>query len=285
MSLVLFVHFLACCFYLLDPSSIIHEANKIAITANISCTVSSLNQCNSCYFHDLYNSFTGLSLSFVSCNEEKKCQLVTDALEMLLSPHIQLNHIKGSNLARLDRMTIKHMLDIFSMLFNSLPCEEIQYVNVTPPYSSREEDHTPIQHSTPHAKACSRIFPSHSMYKKSEIQQAGSVTHKGVEYIDRISPVGKKCVLELMLSKYLQDIDPKFKKISSPESTSLSSKSLHMKPDLQIMQDNVQVERKSNVHILLCPSSLSFLFSQLIFYIMSEIISHLFLWSHRLYVI
>lgn len=239
--------FSAVAFFLDAPtqSLIIHKANEIAVNANLSCTLSSIHQCNSGYFYDLYKSLTGLNISFVSCNEEKKCQLVTDALEMLLYPHIKLNHIEGSSLARLDIMTIKHMLDIFSMLFNSLPCEQNEEIlcrinDGTPSHSSKEEMCTPIHHSTPHAKARSRIFPSHSVYKKSEIQRDSSATQKNVNYYDIISPGEKTCVLKCLLSRYLQDFDPKLKAICCP---TLSSKSL-LKPDLKIMQD--VIKRKSN---------------------------------------
>lgn len=46
-----------------------------------------------------------------------------DALCEQLSPHISLDHICGTDLARPDLLTVRNLLDIFSVLF-SLPNRE-----------------------------------------------------------------------------------------------------------------------------------------------------------------
>ena len=51
-------------------------------------------------------------------SESVKCQAVVDALSNQLSPHVSLNHIRGELLARPDLMAVKHLLDVFSVLFH-----------------------------------------------------------------------------------------------------------------------------------------------------------------------
>ncbi len=109
--------------------SIIKEANHVAGNANLGYVISSLQQCNSVFFSDLYSSLTGVcvcALNFAFMSETEKCQALIEELELYMSPSVKLTHIKGSNLAKLDKLTIKHMLSVFSMLFKAhsaaIPC-------------------------------------------------------------------------------------------------------------------------------------------------------------------
>lgn len=100
-------------------SSTIQEANLVAIKAGLDYTVSSLEQCNSLFYSDLYRALTGSSITFSTSSEETRCQVLVNVLELQLFPHVTLGHIKGSDLAMLDVLTIKHLLDVFSVLFAS----------------------------------------------------------------------------------------------------------------------------------------------------------------------
>ena len=50
-------------------------------------------------------------------SEAVKCQAVIDALNVRLHPHVTLDHIQGTDIAQLDVISIKNLLDIFSVLF------------------------------------------------------------------------------------------------------------------------------------------------------------------------
>ena len=57
-------------------------------------------------------------------SEAVKFQAVIDALNVHLHPHVTLDHIQGSDIAHLDVIAIKNLLDIFSVLFYvPLPAE------------------------------------------------------------------------------------------------------------------------------------------------------------------
>lgn len=57
-------------------------------------------------------------------SETVKCQAVIDALNVHLHPHVTLDHIQGSDIAQLDIISIKNLLDIFSVLFHVPPPTE-----------------------------------------------------------------------------------------------------------------------------------------------------------------
>lgn len=100
--------------------SILHQANDVARRANLDYIISSLKQCDSTLYVDLYKSLTTMQVTWkTGSSEEDKCQLVVDSLEEYLSPYISLDHIKGLGLAQVDELTVKNMLDIFSVLFKS----------------------------------------------------------------------------------------------------------------------------------------------------------------------
>ena len=62
----------------------------------------------------------GLALQ-APTSEAVKCQAVVDALNVHLSPHVRLDHIYGSDVAQFDTISIKNLLDIFSVLFHVPP--------------------------------------------------------------------------------------------------------------------------------------------------------------------
>jgi hypothetical protein len=95
---------------------IIEEANFVADCAGLEYFISSLQQCNSTFYNNLYKALTGASIVFNTLNEEKNCQSLIDALEQLLSPYVRLAHIRGCDLANLDEMSVTHMLDVFILL-------------------------------------------------------------------------------------------------------------------------------------------------------------------------
>lgn len=105
--------------------SVIQEANRVAVHASLGYAISSLEQCNSSFYSDLYRLLTGSSITFSTSSEENRCQVLVNVLELRLFPYVRLGHIKGSNLAKLDVLTIKHLLDVFSMLLAlpALPLE------------------------------------------------------------------------------------------------------------------------------------------------------------------
>ena len=62
----------------------------------------------------------GLALQ-APTSEAVKCQGVIDALNEHLFPHVRLDHIHGVDVARLDTISVKNLLDIFSVLFHIPP--------------------------------------------------------------------------------------------------------------------------------------------------------------------
>ncbi len=127
-------------------SAVLQLANRLLQHTGIARYVQNLRQCNSCLFTQLYEVLTGSKVpgkmvaSFLSTqyhlyvriyvqkpvglvlhaptSESVKCQAVVDALSHSLHPHISLAHIQGELLAQHDSMAIKHLLDIFSVLFH-----------------------------------------------------------------------------------------------------------------------------------------------------------------------
>ena len=62
----------------------------------------------------------GLALQ-APTSEAVKCQAIVDALNVHLFPHVTLDHIQGAAVAQLDQLSIKNLLDIFSVLFHIPP--------------------------------------------------------------------------------------------------------------------------------------------------------------------
>ena len=102
-------------------SAVISLANTILIHVGLPRKVSTLKQCNSSLFSQLYETLTGCRVPSLSLqaptSETVKCQAVIDALNVHLHPHVTLDHIQGSDIAQLDAISIKNFLDIFSVLF------------------------------------------------------------------------------------------------------------------------------------------------------------------------
>ena len=84
--------------------------------------VETLKQCNSTLFSQLYEALTGSRVPGLSLqaptSEAVKCQAVVDALNVHLFPHVTLDHIRGENVAKLDILSVKNLLDVFSVLFH-----------------------------------------------------------------------------------------------------------------------------------------------------------------------
>ena len=72
-------------------------------------------------------------------SEAVKCQAIVYALNVHLSPHVTLEHIQGSDIAQLDVISIKNLLDIFSVLFHVPPAVEIGFDDVGS-YSDNSND-------------------------------------------------------------------------------------------------------------------------------------------------
>lgn len=216
---------------------VIQEANYVAGCASLKYAISSLEQCNSTFYNDLYRSFTGSSITFNTSSEENRCQILIDALELHLSPWVTLPHIRGYDLANLSELSITHMLDVFSMLFEPLtslvqPCGStypaIGKVDVSvvllfklPCISSvNEESGTPLcssqplsnddpslYHSSLHAKPRSGVFPVSGLsieVRNSDhhsLDNGNETSHLGA-HIRKGAPL----ILESLLDSYLQDI-------------------------------------------------------------------------------
>ena len=96
------------------------KAKDLSRLANLEYEISTVEQCNSVFFRDIYKSLTGLNISCSgSCSEDERCQIVIDSLEEYLSPCVPLDHIHGFNLAHWDAVTMNNLLDIFLELFKS----------------------------------------------------------------------------------------------------------------------------------------------------------------------
>lgn len=98
---------------------IIDEANFLSASAGLPYTISSLQQCNFEFYHDLYSYFTGKMLCSLKKSEEEKCRTLIEALEEYFIPFTNLDHIEPYRLVRHDELTVKHVLGVFSVLFCS----------------------------------------------------------------------------------------------------------------------------------------------------------------------
>ena len=95
---------------------LIQEANHVADCANLDYVISSLEQCNSTFYNDLYQSLTGSSITFNTSREGHRCQILINTLQLHLLPNVNLTHIRGCDLANLDKLSVKHILDVFATL-------------------------------------------------------------------------------------------------------------------------------------------------------------------------
>ena len=102
--------------------AVISLANSILIHVGLPRKVSTLKQCNSLLFSQLYETLTGNKVPSLTprgpTSEAVKCQAVVNALNIHLQPHVTLDHIQGSDVAQFDLVSIKNLLDIFSVLFH-----------------------------------------------------------------------------------------------------------------------------------------------------------------------
>lgn len=89
-------------------------ANTLLHQAGLRRSVHGIEQCGSVLFSQLYEALTGSRPPGGGESEAQRCQAVVDAFSKLLSPHVSLNHIRGSDLAARDPQTIVNLLDIFS---------------------------------------------------------------------------------------------------------------------------------------------------------------------------
>lgn len=209
---------------------VIQDANYVAGCASLDYAISSLEQCNSSFYNDLYKSLTGSNVTFNTSSEENRCQILINALELHLSPCIKLTHIRGFDLANLNELSITHMLDVFSILFAPptslvLPCEStcpaLGKINVcsdsvlnlpcialadeesaagTPPCSNHplSNDNPSLYHSTLHAKSCTRL----SMETSNSEHHSENETSCLSAYIRN----GVPSILKSLLDSYLQDM-------------------------------------------------------------------------------
>lgn len=206
----------------LMEDSVLNLANNVAVCAGLSGSVSSLKQCNSDLYRRFYESLTGLQISYGKESEEdQKCQLIIDSLERHLSPllHVNLDHIRGSDIALNDQVAIKNLLDVFFILLsatskpashsksnidastsavpNAVPT--LHDVLCTPKRSNRDEQciHAPLLHSTPHARTRSRLPPSPATNYVSKRAESDCRSD---------SPVSFDSVLTALYRGYLKDV-------------------------------------------------------------------------------
>ena len=103
-------------------STVISLANAILAHVGLPRKIETLKQCNSSIFSQLYETLTGSRVPGLSLqaptSEAVKCQAVVDALNVHLFPHVTLDHIQGVNVAKLDILSLKNLLDVFSVLFH-----------------------------------------------------------------------------------------------------------------------------------------------------------------------
>lgn len=97
-------------------------ANALLDHASVPRHVSTIKQCNSTLFSQLYEALTGSKVPGIvsqgPTSESVKCQAVVNALNRHLAPHVNLDHIRGVDLAALDLLAMRNLLDIFSVLFH-----------------------------------------------------------------------------------------------------------------------------------------------------------------------
>ncbi len=147
---------------------ILHSAKSVATGVNLGYVITSLEQCNSKFYGDIYNLLTGSSITYdPHWDEGEKCQLIVNMLERYMQPHINLDHIRGIKLAQCDELAVKNILDIFSVLVDTkcFPMDNLSEDTPPPLHTPpRFESHiqTPVHQSTPHISYCSRIFPPSS---------------------------------------------------------------------------------------------------------------------------
>ena len=102
--------------------TVISLANAILAHVGLPRKIETLKQCNSSIFSQLYETLTGSRVPGLSLqaptSEAVKCQAVVDALNVHLFPHVTLDHIHGVNVAKLDILSLKNLLDVFSVLFH-----------------------------------------------------------------------------------------------------------------------------------------------------------------------
>lgn len=104
----------------LEVTRIIEHVNDILLSSGLGYAISSLGQCNSKLFLDLYNCVVGPPLWYdPDLEEEQKCQFVVSRLEKHLSPVIKLDHIQGSSLARKEELAVIDLLNIFVVLWTT----------------------------------------------------------------------------------------------------------------------------------------------------------------------
>lgn len=89
-------------------------ANTLLHHAGLRRSVHGIEQCGSVLFSQLYEAVTGSKPPGGGESEAQRCQAVVDAFSKLLSPHVSLDHIRGSDLAAREPQTIVNLLDIFS---------------------------------------------------------------------------------------------------------------------------------------------------------------------------
>ncbi|XP_064406267.1 uncharacterized protein LOC135351237 [Halichondria panicea] len=109
-----------------DLIEVLYLANALSTHTGLSVQVSSLRQCNAWFYTQLLTQLFDIEMSPLS-TETARCQAVVDTLSNHLSPQVSLDHIKGAALAMGDLLSIKNLLDIFSVLFCLPPttqCEE-----------------------------------------------------------------------------------------------------------------------------------------------------------------
>lgn len=84
---------------------VLYHANTIFREANIPIkTVCSIGHCNAAMFGCLYEKLTGRRapglLPLASTDEEVQCCIIVRAVSLLLPPHVSIDHIKGTDLAK-----------------------------------------------------------------------------------------------------------------------------------------------------------------------------------------
>ena len=101
---------------------VISLANALLDHAVVPRHITTIKQCNSTLFSQLYESLTGSRvpgiISQAPTSEAVKCQAIVNALNRHLAPHVNLDHIRGIAIAALDLLALKNLLDIFAVLFH-----------------------------------------------------------------------------------------------------------------------------------------------------------------------
>lgn len=100
--------------------ALLRKANYVASVARLDCVLHSLQECNSSFYCNLFKVLSGSDIAFhKQCSEEDKCQILLQALQRFLTPHVKLDHIKYSRLAEQNELDVKNLLDIFVLLFQT----------------------------------------------------------------------------------------------------------------------------------------------------------------------